>query len=90
MKTKILAIEKLSETSAGGYADPGADKYIRFVVENGEVRIEAEFPKMDYRNYDFFAAVMGKWDPYTLFFIKPSVIKKLDAESIMRVAKRRG
>lgn len=90
MKPKILAIEKLSETRASGYADLGTDKYVRFLVDNGEVRIEAEFPKKDYKGYRFFAATMGKWDPYARFFINPAKIQKFDAESVMRVAKRKG
>lgn len=90
MEPKILAIEKLGEKGASGYADLDSDKYVRFVVENDEVRVEAEFPKKDYRDYRFFAEVMGKWDPHASFFIKPSVIKRLGASSIMRVATRRG
>jgi len=90
MKPKILAIENLGEKRAIGYADLGADKYVRFIVENDEVRIEVEFPKKDYRGYRFFAEVMGKWDPYARFFINPTKIQSFDAEFIMRVAKRRG
>lgn len=89
MKAKILAIEKLSETSAQGYADLRGE-YVHFLVEGESVKIEARFPKDDYKNYAFFAAVMGKWDPHASFFVRPTYLKKFDAKSIMRAAKRRG
>ena len=90
VKARILAIEKLSETSAQGYADLGGDNYIRFLVEKDKVKIEAEYDKKGYGNYRRFAAVMGKWDPHASFFVKPTHLKKFDAKSVMRAAKRRG
>ena len=90
MELKILAIEKLSETSAQGYADLGGDKYVRFLADNHQMQIQTEYDKKEYGNCRRFAAVMGKWDPHAIFLIKPIVIKKFDAESIMRAAKRRG
>lgn len=41
MKARILAIEKLSKTSAQGYADLCGDKYVRFFVDKKQMKIGA-------------------------------------------------
>lgn len=47
-------------------------RYNKILIdENDVVEIVASLPVSDYRNYDHFTGVIGKFNPYTNFFTKP-------------------
>lgn len=73
---RLLSIEKLGDKGFAGYVEDGHD-YKSFVLIDGEARIESEYPKMDFKDYEHFRGVIGKFDPEAVFLINPIRIEEL-------------
>lgn len=64
---------------AGYYKEIGVDM-------NNNVELITQVETKQYKNYAYFAAVMGKFNPYTFFMKDPIPIKKLDFEELIVIA----
>lgn len=81
MTLRLLCIDNFAEDSISGYIEIAEEgTYASFSIERGKIAmIHARFAMKDYRNYAYFAAVVGKFDPYGGFMLrKPIRIPKLD------------
>ena len=59
------------------------DQYQEYVVyKNGEVDIRTTFKKSQYTDYEHFALVFGKFEPYVFFARKPIPIKDIRFETL--------
>lgn len=75
---KLLCIIDCNEDLVTGYAE-SEDEYFSFVLHKGsEAVIDGRFPKKNYKSYAYFAAVLGKGDPYAFLLKKPILIPALD------------
>jgi len=81
---KLISVIHMAKGRIDGYLEI-EDEYVEFESVKGQpVRIENTFPKTRYEDYESFAQVIGKFDPYTLFFEKPVEISgELTYESIL-------
>lgn len=81
---KLLSIEKAENTFIG-YVEDGPDYKSFTVREDGVVIFDQTFPKKRFKNYEHFAGVMGKFDPYAFFFEKPIEIERLDYSELSKL-----
>jgi hypothetical protein len=65
--------------------DAGYYKEICVDMSNN-VELITQVETKQYKNYPYFAAVMGKFNPYTFFMKDPIPIKKLDFEELIVIA----
>lgn len=80
---KILAVEKLTDGGESAWVDDGNEYKDIHVAQNNAQKVDASFPKKNYKNYKHFAEVMGKFDPYTVFRKVPVEVDKLDYEYLV-------
>jgi len=84
---KILSLELANDTLIG-YREVGP-YYIKFEIDkaNNVTDLE-EFKVSKYRNYLHFVGVLGKFNPYTQFFKKPSKLKVLSYNELIKIFKK--
>ncbi len=85
---RILSIEDCNGVF-GGYLEDG-EVYRYFEVSPQEVLLEYEYPKSEYGEYERFAAIIGKFDPYAMFFIEPREVSTLGYKELESIVKRMG
>lgn len=56
------------------------------VNNNNEIEILTKVATKKYKNYDHFAGVMGKFNPYTIFMKDPVTVTKLDFKELNDIA----
>ena len=79
---KLIAIETAHDKYANGYVERDSE-YIEFGIDaDGQVAYGKGIPTTRYRDYEHFAGVIGKFDPYAVFLKKPVKIKKLTLEVV--------
>ena len=83
---RILSIEDCKGIFIG-YVEDG-EVFKRFEVSPQETRFIAEYPKSEYGEYEHFAAILGKFDPYTRFFKEPKEVAKLDYQGLEALARK--
>ena len=81
MTIKIVAFEPCQSDNKLGILDMG-DHYMDFHMVAGVVSLGKTYPKSEYKDYETFAGVMGKFDPYTIFLQNPVVIAALTKTEI--------
>ena len=47
------------------------------ITKNNKVSYSQKMPKSSYRDYEHFAMVFGKFNPYTFFYKEPKIVQKL-------------
>jgi hypothetical protein len=82
---KILQIQDIDEKVAAGYAEDDTQYFYFVVYKSQNPQIMSRFPKANYKDYDHFAGVIGKFDEYSLLLIKPIEISALTYEECKRV-----
>ncbi|MGO9018703.1 MAG: hypothetical protein ACLQVJ_10175 [Syntrophobacteraceae bacterium] len=77
---KLLCITYCGEDQINGYVEITEEGvYACFRVWPGKIAmIDSRFPRKNYRSYRYFAAVLGKGDPYAFLLKKPIKIPALD------------
>jgi len=85
---KILSIEDCGGTFTG-YVEDG-EVYRYFEVSPQRVDLTSEYPKSEYGEYEHFAAIIGKFDPYAMFFKEPKEISNLGYKELQSIVKRMG
>ena len=83
---KVLSIEYCNGIFIGYVKDGEVYRY--FEVAPQETRFVAEYPKSEYGEYERFAAILGKFDPYARFFIEPKEVEKLDYEVLEALTRK--
>jgi hypothetical protein len=83
---KILSIEDCNGVFIG-YVEDG-EMYRSFEVTPTEIHFTGNFQKSEYGEFERFAAIIGKFDPYAMFFIEPKVISALNYEELQSIVKR--
>ena len=85
---KLLSFEKCSDNKFIGYIE-GGQHYKAFVLtcENA-LSYDQTFPKNNYKNYEHFAGVMGKFDPYAVFLREPIEIERPSFDKLLNLWKR--
>jgi hypothetical protein len=64
----LICVISSSDSLIEGYAST-ADVYLRFEVRKGQdIVVIREMPISEYHSYETFAAVIGKFEPYSFFF----------------------
>lgn len=64
----LICITTNDDDYMDGYAS-NEDVYMQFIVfKDKDIQITKEIPKGEYRDYEHYAAVVGKFDPYAFFF----------------------
>ncbi len=64
--------------------------YRYFEITPQEVRLVHEYPKSRYGEYERFATILGKFDPYAMFFVEPSEISVLGYQELQAILRRMG
>lgn len=73
----LLSIEWLGSDAFAGYVEDG-DQYKGFFVERGkDARIDENYKKVKFNDYEHFSGVIGKLDPYAIFLTEPIPIMDL-------------
>ena len=86
---KVISIEPI-KGGFGGFIDDGPS-YFSFTALNGEdVELGYEYRKEQYADYETFAAIFGKFDPYVFFLKEPVEIEELTFESLQEAARKNG
>ena len=72
-----------------GFVDAG-NMWIRFSFQEGKdfVHYGHQYLKSEFRNYEHFVGVMGKFDPYTFFFKDPVEVDELTEEVAQKLSKK--
>jgi hypothetical protein len=79
---KILSLDKEMEGGMILWVEDG-DQYKKLIISpDNTIEEDASVPVAKYEDYEYFAAVMGKFDPYTRFRKEPPVVKELDFEDL--------
>lgn len=87
---ELLCITTLAADFIGGYIALD-DDYARFTLEPGKPAVihqHARFPKSDYRDYEHFAGVVGKFDSYAFLLRQPIPIPALDFEFLSDLCRK--
>jgi hypothetical protein len=82
---KILSIEDC-DGAIIGYIE-NEEVYRSFEVTPYDTRFTGDFQKSEYGEYERFAAIIGKFDPYAMFFIEPKVISSLNYKELQSIVK---
>ena len=77
---EIVSIAKAGDEFEGMVAFD--TKYISFITRGKKIEYGAEYKKTDYHDYEHFAAVIGKFNPYTFFLEKPIKVESVTRDSI--------
>ena len=67
--------------SASGFVDDGVN-FTEFNFAGGVLEMGHAYPKKNYRSYDHFVGVLGKFNPYTFFLEKPIILDALHFEAV--------
>jgi|GEM_PF-2120592 hypothetical protein len=79
---KLLSIEKWDNEGYCGYVEDGSN-YKRFCLLKGsDPTIGFMYQKKDYRDYEHFAGVIGKFDPESFFLAKPIPLEDLSIPAL--------
>lgn len=60
-------------------------QYRSFFTDGDEIIYDETFSKVDYEDYEHFAGVIGKFDPYVFLLSTPVKIDKMNKENLMAV-----
>jgi hypothetical protein len=72
-----------NDTSFSAFIDDGADSYKLILVEpNGTFRTRHVYPKKDYKDFDHFVGIMGKFMPWWSFYEKSEPLADLKYDTI--------
>ena len=86
---KLISLERIKGGFSGFIEDGPC--YFSFTALKGEdVELEREYQKARYWDYETFAAVMGKFNPYIFFLKEPVEIEALTFESLQKAARKNG
>ena len=91
---RLLSLEKAGKEFIIWYADDA--NYIKAIVsKDNKVEIDVTVPIERYpagkygsdklTGYEYFAAVMGKFNPYTIFMETPVEIDSLDYKALLKI-----
>jgi hypothetical protein len=83
---KIIQIDKSPDKVFKGWVDEGSF-YQQFKMDGSTLTMRATVPKDIYKDYEHFAAVMGKFNPYISFLKKPIKIDGLTLKEVKRAYK---
>jgi hypothetical protein len=95
---KLLSIEKTGVKFIIWYADD--ENYVKAIVsKKNQIEVDVTVPISRYpagryggrkklTSYEYFAAVMGKFNPYTVFWIEPIEVDSLDYNKLLDIERR--
>lgn len=82
---KILSIEKLTIGSITGFVE-ALNSYKRYTVTpEGDILYEDNYRIADYRSYEHFCGVIGKFDPYVFFLKVAQSVDQLNHKELVRL-----
>lgn len=74
---KVLAIEHADDNAVYGFAEIG-ENYVQFTAKPGQTaKITYTQAKSEFRDYDHYVGVYGKFNPETMFLAEPIEIEEL-------------
>ena len=83
---KILHLDPLHDGPGYiGYFTEDYSQYYKFKVTDQKSFIEELTWSFPIRDYEHFAGIMGKFDPYTIFLAEPISVKELTLEELKKV-----
>lgn len=82
---RLVSLEKLNDKSFQGIVAEKAHYVLFLLSADGIYSKLQEYPKKDYKNYDHFANVIGKFDPYILPLVKQRLIEDVTTEELERI-----
>ena len=81
---RILSLESLPEGYSGFFEE--IENYVDFTLpSSGKIKLNYKYKKADFGDYEHFAAVMGKFDPYVMFLKNPINVDSVTVEELDRV-----
>ena len=81
---KIISLDILNNNKGyEGFLDDGVD-YVKFVFHD-KLKYIKRYPKKEYKDYAHFAAIIGKFDPYSFFFSKGFFVNSVSRSELDRV-----
>lgn len=85
---KILNLECFDEPdSFRGYFTHDFKEYVEFIITPDSKHLRPMEFSFEIRNYEHFAGVMGKFNPYTRFLINPIEIPELTIIELQKAIK---
>jgi hypothetical protein len=85
---KILSIEKSGISRLNLWIEDAGQYKSIVLLADESIEEWASVPVSKYENYEHFVWVMGKFNPYTAFRIKPETRDKLDFEDLTVLANK--
>jgi hypothetical protein len=55
---------------------------------NDTLTYRTTYEKDEYRNYEHFAGVIGKFDPYQPFLENPVTVERMEYDAVLKIAKK--
>ncbi len=93
---KLINYEKWTDSDGVSVWIDDGENYVDLEITPEGSEQKRSLPKKDYKDpegvwsdYEWFAAIMGKFNPYTFFFEEPIPISDISYETIMEAIKRR-
>ena len=83
MVVEIVSIDKAGDEFEGMVAFETT--YRPFITNGLDIVYGFEYQKSDYQDYEHFAAVYGKFEPYMFFLEKPVPIESMTRSNIEKV-----
>jgi hypothetical protein len=80
---KILAIEKTGLNRMELWVEDGRQYKNVAIFDDDRIDELTTLPVNKYEDYDHFVAVMGKFNPHTIFRVNPVSMKVLDFEKLV-------
>jgi len=81
---KVLSTERLGLHKISYWIEDKNQYIHQIISDDGSIEDLTSVPTSDFKDYDHFGGVMGKFNPYTVF-MDPIVIDKLDFETMLGV-----
>ena len=80
---KIIHLEKGKDLIAYGI-ETGTEYQFFTIDRSNSIVPTNSYKKSDYRNYEHFAGVLGKFNPFTFILKEPFEVRQLDFETLQK------
>ena len=84
---KLLAVTVENKRYISCIVDMDGQYQTIAVKSDNDIEIKHTISKSKYRNYETYALIMGKFNPYTFFSLTPVTLKDLSFKELKRASK---
>ena len=86
-RMRLLKIEQEGPRAFIGFIEDENEYKEFYCAEGEELVVRAAYPRKEYEGYEFFAAVMGRFDLHTTFLARPVPLKELSYKALQEACR---